>query len=419
MGESTQVRKKLTASWWNRRISPMRSFRWIFLVLFLLMTVLVGSFYRSRGVSLPSTAAALTSVFTGEHKIVKPEGFKIIAIVFYGRPDRVEILNCYLQKNLVENGGMLDEVRWAVNTHNEDDIKWLEEEVLPSSPNYKRVNIGSDNNAQYGKVWETVEKGHLYIKIDDDVVWLDDDAIPQLVDMRMKHPEAFLVSSNIINNPLLGWVHYRMGAVHPYWPELEPSAVPHADEWRASSQPSWDGPDGFAFGPHDEPPFDGHRWLPVSKSGNTAKVGLRDTPVGRIEYDAFGTGWSHWSIAAQEHASLFENLENGQLDLYKTQSKLWDFTGDRLSINFVAIWGDDIVNNSPIADDDEPALTVELPTKLNRTAIVASHSLISHYTFGKQNLLSTTNILARYSSYAHEKICKSSPLPRPAVRNKV
>ena len=258
--------------------------------------------------------------------------------------------------------------------------------------------------------------------------------------MRMKHPEAFLVSSNIINNPLLGWVHYRMGAVHPFWPELKPSAIPHADEWRASLQPTWSGPADFTFSPDDDPPFVGHRWLPVSRTADTAKVSLRDTPVGKIQYNAFGTGWSAWSIAAQEHASLFENLETGQLDLYKTQSKMWDFTGDRLSINFMAIWGDDIVANSPIADDDEPALTVDLPNKLGRSkslplrrcalletprlimtlllslrtaAIVASHSLVSHYTFGAQKLLNTTNILARYSSYAHEKICKGSPLPLP------
>ena len=97
MGGRSQAWKQPSTSWFNGRRFPMRSFRWIVLALFLLMTMLVGTFYHSRGVSLPSTAAALTSVFTGEHKIVKPEGFKIIAIVFYGRPDRVEILNCYLQ----------------------------------------------------------------------------------------------------------------------------------------------------------------------------------------------------------------------------------------------------------------------------------------------------------------------------------
>jgi hypothetical protein len=197
-------------------------------------------------------------------------------------------------------------------------------------------------------------------------VWLDDNAIPELVETRMKHPEAFLVSSNIINNPLLGWVHYRMGAVHPYWPELEPSPVPHTNEWRASSQPSWSGPDGFSFGLEDPAPFDGHRWLRLAKTGNTAKLSLRDTPVGQIQYGAFGTGWSAWSIAAQEHASFFENLENGQLDLYKTTSKMWDFSGDRLSINFMAVWGDDIIDNLPIDNDDEPALTVDIPAKLHR-----------------------------------------------------
>src|ERR1700710_1343156 len=45
----------------------------------------------------------------------RPEGLKkIVGLVFYGRPETVSILDCYLKRNLVQNGGMLDEVVWIV-----------------------------------------------------------------------------------------------------------------------------------------------------------------------------------------------------------------------------------------------------------------------------------------------------------------
>lgn len=98
---------------------------------------------------------------------VKPEGVKIIALIFYGRPETVSILDCYMKQNLVSNGGFLDEVHWAVNTDNEDALKYLDG-LIESSEEYKKVvlpGLGFDS------VWEhAVIKGNLYIKIDDDIV---------------------------------------------------------------------------------------------------------------------------------------------------------------------------------------------------------------------------------------------------------
>jgi hypothetical protein len=49
--------------------------------------------------------------------LTKPEGLKVIALVFFGRVDRISILDCYLRQNLVLNGGWLDEVIFVVNAH--------------------------------------------------------------------------------------------------------------------------------------------------------------------------------------------------------------------------------------------------------------------------------------------------------------
>lgn len=97
----------------------------------------------------------------------KPEGIKIIALIFYGRRETVSILDCYLKQNLVSNGGFLDEVHWAVNTWDPNNLKYLNR-LVKTSDSYVKVklpDLGFDN------IWKhAVKRGNLYIKIDDDVV---------------------------------------------------------------------------------------------------------------------------------------------------------------------------------------------------------------------------------------------------------
>lgn len=97
----------------------------------------------------------------------KPEGFKIVGLIFFGRPSAVEILDCYLKKNLVTSGGWLDEVHFVVNTEKEDDIAYLDG-LLKTSELYKKITIPK---LGYNEVWEAgVQEENMYIKIDDDIV---------------------------------------------------------------------------------------------------------------------------------------------------------------------------------------------------------------------------------------------------------
>ncbi len=101
----------------------------------------------------------------------KPIDFKIIGLVFFGRPANIAILDCYLKKNLISNGGWLDEVHFVVNTDKKDDIKYLKK-LVKTSDRYKKMDLapGTTGRDGYQKVWQTVEREHMYIKIDDDVV---------------------------------------------------------------------------------------------------------------------------------------------------------------------------------------------------------------------------------------------------------
>lgn len=325
-------------------------------------------------------------------RLERPAGAKIVGLVFYGRRDRAVMLDCYLKKNLVVNGGWLDEVIWGVNTDNADDLVYLEE-IIPTSPLYRRLDLAEPG---YVNLWnQSVEHGNIYIKIDDDVVYIHDDTIPLIVHTLTTQHQAAIVSANVINSPEHNWIHYRMGAVKPYLPDLEPPLNGTLSTlgnpiWKFSDLPTWIGPPGWSSPPVDKyteelakllpskavedessTELPRHRWLPLDDP-----VDISRTPISQTSYGAFGPGWKSWAIAAQQHYSFFQNLESGQLSTYymnhgfgPNSSAIWDHTGDRLSINMLAIKGDTILDNidyMAASDSDEQYLTEDLPRQTNR-----------------------------------------------------
>lgn len=78
-----------------------------------------------------------------------------------------------MQQNLKENGGALDEVVFLARTDNADDLQYLDE-LIHTSPGYSRRNLTEYNDraskVTYGQAWDVVERGTMYIKIDDDIV---------------------------------------------------------------------------------------------------------------------------------------------------------------------------------------------------------------------------------------------------------
>lgn len=101
----------------------------------------------------------------------KPKGFKIIGLIFFGRPPVVEILDCYLKRNLISNGGFLDEVLWVANTKKEEDLRYMDELVAGESL-YRSLTLPE---LGYASVWEhAVDDKNMFVKIDDDMVCLQD-----------------------------------------------------------------------------------------------------------------------------------------------------------------------------------------------------------------------------------------------------
>ncbi|TFB00788.1 hypothetical protein CCMA1212_007443 [Trichoderma ghanense] len=342
---------------------------------------------------------------------------KIMGLIFYGRRSTVSILDCYLKRNLAKNGGILDGVIFLQRTTDADDLKFLKK-LLASEPAYEKWEIDMSEGG-FASSYDRIQDDVMYVKMDDDIVYIEDSAIPSVVTTRAEHPEFFVVSSNVINQPLISWIHWNLGAVKAYLPELNkayPAPKPGEKlDWRPSMLPSWQGSDDFEVSEWNPPDHQKHRWLPVK--GHSDHI-LDRTPIVETEYDPFGPGWKKWQVAAQEHYSLFENIENDNLRQYRFGT--WDFQLKRMGIQFIAMMGKDINLAKPIAADDEHHFAVTMPEQTGRHAVADGGGVVSHFSFGAQagdERIEQTDVLDRYRAYAEEYICKGPMLWDPVLDN--
>ncbi|ETR98228.1 hypothetical protein M419DRAFT_51868, partial [Trichoderma reesei RUT C-30] len=350
---------------------------------------------------------------------------RVVALVFYGRREFVSILNHYLKRNLKENGGLLDEVIFAVKTDNRDDIGYVQE-LVASTPAYSQQTItteqGKYNWSHWTGSWSVVsEPESIYIKIDDDVIFFDDCTIPALVKRLLEDQQYFAVSANVVNGGAISGVHYHMGVYEPYWPEVKcppqdstttttGSGSSKKSTWRLSELPEYqgpiDGPPGFRIDGSTPAPYQGHRWLHVSTSqGKAFDPSL--FPCSTLGLTVRGPNTTNWAAAAQAHYSLLHHLETSNTSQYRFG--IWDFMYERCSINFIAIRGRDILDAFPFPiGDDEEFLTRVRPKELGRRVVVDGAGLVAHFAFTEQRTanngaaLMWTDLLARYRAYAEE-----------------
>ena len=229
---------------------------------------------------------------------------------------------------------------------------------------------------------------------------MDTDTIPEMVTSLINHPEAFSVLANLINSAALGWLHHHRGAIHAFLPEQEAPISPRKDSygsvaWKPSHLPMWQpkksgqstdvthGKEGLPA--HNASavskggsPYPNHRWLPL----RSHDMNIYETPIADTEYDPFSNDWKEWSIAAQQHYSLFENLEQKSVDKYTMGGDgIWNLRRMRGNINLVAFWANDIMDNLPFDDsgDDEHQLTVALPKKTRRGMLLDLPMIFTMY----------------------------------------
>ncbi|KAI1208393.1 uncharacterized protein F4807DRAFT_431150 [Annulohypoxylon truncatum] len=382
----------------------------------------------------------------------KPVGIKIVALVFFGRKRTVDFLDCYLQQNLAANGGYVDEIRFMVHTNNDEDLDYLKDLVSRREEHYHIVEANTCEGSSYGCIWDSVvEDDTIYVKIDDDIIFIHPDAIPQLVHTRIATPHPFAVSANLVNSPLTGYEHFHVGAIHAFRPD--PSEKPShaaAESWRPSekshfpesSLPQLNISDLRSIEFNDEifpaRPYYGHPFLLISDD----PFDLMKSPMG-LNYlhggdkgveSMYEKAWKSWAIASQQQYSLLKNLEDNAIAHYffgspqefpsgkntsavalKHQAEnrggpgaeqLYNTQYKRYNLNFVALWGHDIKAALPIAEDDEEDITVTIPKRTHRPFVIDTRSVVGHLSFYPQHDgVRETDLLDRWRAFANEMVC--------------
>lgn len=302
-----------------------------------------------------------------------------------------------------------------VHTNITADIEYIEQ-LVRTDPLYD-MSSNSGVEFEWTAPWAYMrDPDTMYIKIDDDVLYMSEDAIPQLVHALEKRPDAFAMGANTVGHAeAVSW-HYRNGAVLPFLPEAmdDPTRLNTTDvapSWRTSELPLYRNGDlsdlPASYNITAPPPGNSSRWLPLP---NTIRNLLR-TPIGQVNTDAEAV-YHSWAVVAQQHMSLFSHLGEANpehtLTDYEAGDRdgILDMKGSRYRINVLAIWGRTVAQNPIGGKDDEWLITHSYPTSLARPYLVQTRSLVAHFSFHPQETgMELTDVRARYRAFANEKVC--------------
>lgn len=160
----------------------------------------------------------------------------------------------------------------------------------------------------------------LFLKCDDDIVYLDIDRLSDFIEFRRRNPNYFVVSANVVNNGVCAHLQQLAGQL-----------------------------------PNE--------------------LGEFEHPPGGLE----GSLWQSGERAIKLH-EFFLQSQNKHFPL-PARAVEWN---ERQSINFIAWLGRDIRHMALGQGDDERLMTVDLPAYLGRPCAIYSDFTVSHLSFGQQ-----------------------------------
>jgi hypothetical protein len=262
------------------------------------------------------------------------ENRRISIVIPAGRQRYMELL---IPQLLREQGW--DELQIWVNTTVRGDLDYLEQLLSLD----QRIRLVRLPGGLVPDGWNTihhffvncVEPDTVYIRVDDDIVYIEPGAIEGLARFRISHENPFLVFPVIINNAIITHVLQVLGRI---------------------------------------------------KLSKYVRAQCMD-PV----------GWKNPQVAERIHRIFLDALKDDQIARFKFPSRLIALS--RMSINCISWLGSEFAKFGGIlgSPDEEEWLSVIRPTQLGRVNAIYGGSIMAHFAFYTQrDHLDKTDILERY-----------------------
>ncbi len=299
---------------------------------------------KEVGAAKPTGAAEVQEM---DVQIAPPTTDRVVSVTPAGRRQYLEVLVPYL----LANRHLIDRHVFWLNTTQADDIAYIRSVCAryPDFFSYLESSVPVDGNMSIAPFFQHCQDERtLYIRFDDDICYVADDAVANLIAFRRAHPQYFLVFGNTINNAICSFLHQRAGR------------------------------------------------LPAS------------TPP--VQYDCMdAVGWASGVYAAATHREFLRCQAAGTLDRFLFDRwVLFDY--NRFSVNCFAWFGHDfkrfdgrvgrLDNGKSIVEEDW--LTTYMPQRLSRPNAICGRSLVAHFAFYTQRpyLEHHTQLLADYHRLA-------------------
>jgi hypothetical protein len=265
----------------------------------------------------------------------------------------VEILNCYLEQNLIENGGLLSEVIFVSKTNKHEDIIYLQN-LVAQHPRTYFIRNDSNSGWSFHVHYRNLDPNRYYVKIDDDVLYIDPNAIQSMLRAKLTNSDAIFTTANVINHPDFSRLHFHLRALVNIT-----NALPIATE----------------------------TGLPICD-------------------------WTKSECANVHHRSFLKHHEAKTLDAYVFP--LWDYNAfkySRWSINFFLFKGNEVRDVEP--GDDEYQISIVIPKKYKKHTLVVGAALVVHFGYRPQRRsgLKDDDFVPDYRKLA-QKVCDSTLLAR-------
>lgn len=261
-----------------------------------------------------------------------------IVVTPAGRQRYLEVL--YL--NMLRELRTFDEWHLWINTNIESDIQYCKK--LASENDWIKTieieNIQSVDNLNIHKFFKYAQDPQaIYIRLDDDIVYLEPDFFEKLFRFRQENPDPFLIYGNIINNAIISHIHQKNNR--------------------------------FQF---------------------NQQAGYHCTD--RI-------GWDNAHYAEAIHRSFIHDTRTGQLDKWHRSFETWVCSQyERVSINCIS-WLGSTFNafNGDVGRDEEEWLSTQKPREISKPNVIYSGAIAAHFSFYTQRPhLDSTNLLEEYKS---------------------